>query len=408
MCHLLLHRHDSQFIRKNTFESVNMVYKYLLKYFLATLFLQLVLLVGSFAHSLRVYDFDSARYSPTNSSLSSATLTNTQARQLPDRFTICFSTKQSKIDGKAPFVIYGEDDTPWMAFSFWNDDNGPILWADVQGSWGAFQNLEKPWTHVWKHVCADVDTVSGNLSVSLDRRQSISVRLDRLKTNRPQCLTRKLVLGISNSSMIRTTGQFYGSIAGLHISNIIDRNQVKTLSKGNNSFGDIMAWSDMIFDVQGTGIRVQHFDVPNKPEGSYMIILPLMASWDNGNHYCRTLGRGNMSEITNGDELNTFVFLVKDTMPSCSWVWLPITDEEKEGNFKNTNTEREETFLMWDEGQPNGGKAENCVKLDVDSKMYKDGSSSQAFCISCTLKITTTFRLRGLCKDTYMGKIIDY
>ena len=145
-----------------------------------------IFLLSPCAASVRVFDFGGARSAPPGSPLSSATLINGQEERLTDRFVVCFSTKLTKLDEKSPFVLYGENNAPWLAFSFWSEGTG--LWAELQGKWLNFHILEKPWTHVWIHICADVDTVSGNISVFVEGRKPTTKNSERLKTNRPEYL----------------------------------------------------------------------------------------------------------------------------------------------------------------------------------------------------------------------------
>jgi hypothetical protein len=134
--------------------------------------------------ALRVLDFESTRNSPPGADLTSAVLSSSQGGRLPDRFILCSSTKQGKIDSKSPYLLYGEDDKPWLAFSFWLHDNGLHLWADIQQGlkWLELHSVdEKPWTHVWMHICADVDTTTGTISVSLNGRPALNATSKHLQ-----------------------------------------------------------------------------------------------------------------------------------------------------------------------------------------------------------------------------------
>ena len=76
-------------------------------------------------------DFGPASKAPPGSPLSTATLTNVPVKTVPDRFILCYSSRQDKVDRKSPFVLYGEDDSPWLAFSLWWSVNEVVLWAEV-------------------------------------------------------------------------------------------------------------------------------------------------------------------------------------------------------------------------------------------------------------------------------------
>ena len=149
--------------------------------------LQLVLSLVTYVSSTRVLDFSAAQSAPPGFSLSTALLTNVPDKSLPHRFVLCFSTKHTKIDNKSPFVIYGEDKKAWMAFSLWNYEVGVVLWVDVQGgSWTRLNLVSKPWTHVWLHVCADIDISSGNLTVSINGGEAVQTTIQS-RTKQHSC-----------------------------------------------------------------------------------------------------------------------------------------------------------------------------------------------------------------------------
>ena len=112
-----------------------------------------------------------------------------------------------------------------------------------------------------------------------------------------------------------------------------------------------------------------------------------------------------MAEISNEKELNSTAELVKRLFTSCSLLWVPVSDEALEGEFRNTNSGNMETYLPWAFGQPNGKGVQNHVAFDLDNMNYDDRAATPLkVCVACMMTITTLFRLRGLCKNSYMGK----
>ena len=111
-----------------------------------------------------------------------------------------------------------------------------------------------------------------------------------------------------------------------------------------------------------------------------------------------------MTEIENDLDLDAFASPMNQVLGSCPTVWLPLSDEEKEGVWENTNTKDLSKFLRWGIGQPNGLKTQNHAALDVENLLFLDYSSEIKECVSCTLKTTTILNLRGVCPDSYLGK----
>ena len=348
----------------------------------------------------KVINFEDVPFVPIASSLSFATVTSVPTERLPDRFTICSTTRQTKIDGKSPFVLYGEDNHPWLAFSLWKSDTGVVLWAEVQNSsWGGFHHLRKPWTHRWIQVCALVDTVSGDLTVSLDGQTPITVNLQKMKTKKPNYLEGKLVIGLANTSTPEVKNrQFFGVVTELNI--FYPNRTLQTLSRVH---GDFMSWSKINFDFNGAGIALSNYLLPETSLEKYDLVLPLITTWGEAQQYCRTLGKGNMTAITDEEDLKRVTDMVMGAVDYCIDLSLPVSDVTEDGVFKNTDHGGLVTFLPWAESEPNGGKSMNAVVLRLGSQNYWDVFLHHQGCVSCSLKSTTIFTLRGLCKDSLMG-----
>ena len=99
--------------------------------------------------------------------------------------------------------------------------------------------------------------------------------------------------------------------------------------------------------------------------------------------------------------------LFENQNSACDYVWTPLTDEEEEGKFKNIETGYLASYLPWNSGNPDGFTKQNNVVLDLVSKEFNDLSGTWTnTCNTCDLPINTTFSLLGICKDTFLGKIV--
>jgi hypothetical protein len=363
--------------------------------------------------ALKVLDFESTRHSPLGGDLTSAVLSSSQGGSLPDRFILCSSTKQGKVDMKSPYLLYGEDDKPWLAFMFEVQNNGLTLWADMrQGSWLQFHSVDKkPWTNVWMHICADVDTTTGTLSVSLNGRPALNRTTKLLQGgNKPNFLRGKLEIGVSRMEEgFGGTRQFFGSVTNVNIFFNNSKKSIEDMSRSPcSNVGDYMSWANADFELNGPMSDKIERDNGRPCEMStntvYSLLLPTEMTWTEARHKCNTLGKGNMTDINNDDDLQHIVMWVKETRRSCEAIWTPINDNAEEGVFLNSNTGTVEPFIPFQYGQPNGGMSENGVALFLANFAYRDQSEVHQRCASCNLKLSTTFRLRGLCKSSHMGK----
>ena len=206
-------------------------------------FLLLLLSVWTCVSATQVLDFGKTCFADSWSPLSSAVLTNVPEEQLPDRFIICAQIKHTKIDNKSPFVFMGQDKKAWLAFSFWNYEAGVILWEDVQGGkWTKLQLVEKPWTHTWLHLCADVETVTGNLSVSLNGGKPVNVNIPGLAKNKPNFMEGRLQIGLNqDGNLAIENAQFIGSVSNINLFHHTQKYNLKMLSEKPCVDGDYMA-----------------------------------------------------------------------------------------------------------------------------------------------------------------------
>jgi hypothetical protein len=366
--------------------------------------------------AIKVFDFDSARLSPPGPELSSVVLSSSQTGSLPDRFVLCSSAKQGKIDGKSPYLLRGQDCLPWLAFSLYPGDDGHYMWIDVSKGkfWAKLHSIEKPWTNVWMHICADVDTVTGTLRVSLNGRPALNATTKYLKENKPESLKGKLELGVTRKP--DGTKQYFGSVTNINIFQYDSSKLIEDLARNPcGNVGDYMPWADAEFAWEGK--RLDEYQLKREEfcevssESNILLLLTEM-SWIEAQHSCRILGNGSISENKNEEQIKRKITWMKDSKSTCTVLWTPITDKYEEGVFINTVDGTIEKFLPWKEGQPNGGASENFIQLEVRTELYIgryfDRAGKNPACVTCDVKMTTIFRLRGQCETSYLGESTNH
>ena len=89
---------------------------------------------------------------------------------------------------------------------------------------------------------------------------------------------------------------------------------------------------------------------------------------------------------------------------SCTKLWLPLPDEKMEGFWENTNKGTNASLLKWADGQPNGLRVQNHAALYIETLDFGDFVSGALECVSCKLSTMAVLTLRGVCKDSYLGK----
>jgi hypothetical protein len=372
-----------------------------------------LLLPAASSALLRVFDFSGARSAGPGAEPSSALLSRgPEVRPLPARFIICSSTRQGKLDGKSPFLLQGADGAPWLAFSFWSINSYEELWADVQkGGWMRLLPIGEPLANAWMQVCADVDTESGNMTVSLNGRPAVTVHSSKLRTNRPEQLDGRLQLGLTNTeAIVGGVKQYFGSVTNINMYRPDPTMSTARLAgELCASPGDLLAWPEAAFQLAGTGVRQEEVSEESVCGGrphTYRVLLPAEVKSTEARHSCQALGDGRISGIGSVEEMEAMAAWVRQTNEQCKGLWTPTSDQAEEGVYRSAYSGDLEPFLPWRHSQPNGGLAENFVAMTLEQENpgFYDLSNDWKLCAPCTLTVTTTIRLRGMCLKSYLGE----
>ena len=368
--------------------------------------IQLLLFTTSVA-SIKVFSFNST---DDNDLLSSALLVQNQPWQLlPEKFTVCFAMKQDKIDGRSPFLIRDRNEQPWIALSIWNQGGQLALWGEIgKRDWKMFQVFAAPWKF-WSHICGQIDTLTGNISVSVDGQPSVTNTFAKLKSGKPAHLDRKFEIGFSETQ-IENGGkrQFRGQVSNVHFHFFEGSKTPEFLSKTPCKItGSYIAWSDMTFQRNGDTVfelEETEKEVCAVQTNFYDVALPGKMTWVQANHLCKAVGEGTMTEINDDTDLNKFASQMREIPGLCPTAWLPLSDEKIEGVWENTNFNSESKFLSWADGQPNGFETQNHAALVIQTLNYRDFNAEELHCATCTLNTKAMLTLRGVCKNSYFGK----
>ena len=360
------------------------------------------------AISIKVFLFNS---SDESAQLSTALLANSPRDVLPEKFTVCFAMKQDKIDQRSPFLIRDRNKQAWIAPSVWHS-GGLALWFEIgKREWIKFHEIENPWKF-WSHVCAEIDTLSGNISVSLDGRPTLMKSSEILRDGKPGKLHLQLEIGLMETS-IKYGGKqpFRGRVSNIHFHFVDGQTTLASLSKNPcDKQGSYLAWSEMSFTRRGQSVfqlEEKHEDVCDVLPHSYNVVLPAEVSWTSANHLCNVLGGGMMTGVEDDKDVEGLADQIEGFAESCPVLWLPLSDAKEEGVWKDTNSNSGAKFLKWSDGQPNGLTGQNHAGLDMEDLQFGDyHADDHKFCASCTLRTKNPLTLRGVCKDSYLGKLL--
>ena len=378
---------------------------------------QFLFLFASKGGAIKVFNFDDTTRASAVDNLSYVSLSNSPTDELPERFILCSSHIQRKIDNKNFYVLYDDENVPWFSLSIWEVGGNITLWAEAKnGWWHNFGNTGKPWTNFWMHICIDIDLIAGKLSASINGRPIVTEEAAELLTDKPSKLN--LILGLVDHSWQRGQ-QFPDSVANINVFHSSGQKTIGQLSMNPCLFasaGDYMAWSEMTWNKTGKYMRELEVEdgIVCDVGKDYKIPLPIEMTWPETKQTCTNLGHAKVTEVSTKDELFEFVTWFDKEHGPCRDIWTPFTDDKEEGVFISTNNDKPVDFLPWMIGQPNGGTLQNNLAIRAtsdglsnitsESLNYHDVKYSNQYCGSCSLDKRTSFTLWGRCEFTYLGK----
>ena len=346
----------------------------------------------------------------TNGTLSYATLQGPPNSKLPDSFVLCTSHLETSIDGSSFITVVGDDGQPWLSLSIWSDRGYPVLWLKKWKIWFEIMNIEEFWLNFWIHICMKVNNESGDIVIYVNGESPISTNVVDLRIQKPDIITGKLLLGLSDQGRPGDPKQFVGSVTNVKLFEDNGTTNIQKITKDLCvQHGEIVTANSTWFK-QGP-VKESTADIWEVcyEQLTYRVAIPVPTDFIEGLEICTKLGSGNMVELKNVEDMEHTLALFENQNSSCEYIWTPLTDEEVEGQFKNIETGTLASYLPWQSWSPSGLEKQNNVILDLASKLYEDQPGIvHNTCNACDLSVSTTFSLNGVCKDTYMSKNIHF
>ena len=234
----------------------------------------LILLTANLGSTIKVFSFNTTE---VWEEYSCATLVQRPTKPLPERFIACFAMKQDKPDGRSPFLMRGQIGLPWIDFGIWNYDEQIAFWEEVgKSEWKMFNILPRLWKF-WRHICADIDTLSGNITVSIDGTPSVTNTFEKLSKQKPTGLD----LDLGWTEAINAAGgiqSFRGEVSNFHFYSSNGSLSTETLSKKPcETQGNYLAWKGVKFSILGKNVLILNEtekDVCTVQPEFYNVLLP--------------------------------------------------------------------------------------------------------------------------------------
>ena len=131
-----------------------------------------------------------------------------------------------------------------------------------------------------------------------------------------------------------------------------------------------MSWDSMEWGASGDDVSVvetENNDVCREvEEGRYNLALPFGKTQDQVISTCHKLGHAWLTSLDNQEQYEQFIaWFDRITNKTCKRIWTPYSDKREEGVFVNVDDGSPVTFLPWAVGDPNGGKIENGIAINI-------------------------------------------
>ena len=128
--------------------------------------------------------------------------------------------------------------------------------------------------------------------------------------------------------------QFHGEVANIQI---FEDSDAKHIINMTHCLGAV-AEDKLNFETKWTTVgnveerNEESWKICNRNK-TYRVAIPAKMSWNEAIKVCTKLGGGNMTETQNKEDIQYTVSLFENLNSSCNYIWLPLQDEEVEGEF---------------------------------------------------------------------------
>ena len=159
-------------------------------------------------------------------------------------------------------------------------------------------------------------------------------------------------------------------------------------------------WLSMVFDFE--------YQVCVPSDFYNLAISTKMAIYESMDICWHKLNNSIIPFEQDNNQLSKYVtWHTKITGGACSYIWTPLTKMESDGSFFNMNDNTKTTIQNWASGQPNGGKYEKFVLINVAERALTDSEAEWSSCSSCRISNMLLLQLNGRCEQSVIGMKIQ-
>ena len=220
-------------------------------------------------------------------------------------------------------------------------------------------------------------------------------------TNVPRKLRMNIGVGQDNR-------QFHGSVANIQVFKEGDITEISATPCQERQ-GTLLSWNPDVWKVEGS-----HWLLINEYEEiicalheHYNLAVASEITLHESMDICKEkLNNSIIPYPKNQSAFMMYLAWYQDvTGGVCPKIWTPLSDRYSEGVFLNLNDNSTVQYQIWNKAEPNGGKIENYVKINVQDAALHDVNGNNLFCSACSLSSSLSLQLDGVCEDSFLGNL---
>ena len=272
-----------------------------------------------------------------------------------------------------------------------------------------FNMIPPTFPNKWTRSCMAINSATGSIDWVVEGVLIMSKESKKVKDSLtlPKDLSGKLILGAVSWGDVKWKS-VSNKVTHLNIfSSSLSVEEMKSMTNDENCVkdGDYLAWRDMEWVLHGKAM-LEHVIINEPCEGAPLANLfhAPFSGWKSCMHLCENLDSRAPSVTTHEDWTILKTFLKKriyDKGFNSVQIWLPISDEMKEGTWKDiSNITLQSHTLPWIGGTPDGGEAQNCAYIADESNWSDRECDWPNYSCMCSYKPKFSLKLLGLCPSS--------
>ena len=276
---------------------------------------------------------------------------------------------------------------------FWYCEKICLVWFRYDDQYFLLTEMA---TNRWIHLCLSLDNNSNEINISIDQIHLLQEqKIPEIKSIKQILISWSSEKGYSFPEKITMLNLF---------SNLKGLDQIKC---GEN--GDLFKWNPKVFNKDSVISKkskneiCENIDRMALPELNFASAVEICSNMYGGKIY---------NDVFDEIFRQRMKINYEEDPKSGQYAWIPFTDHEEEGIFRNIYSDERFNASLFKKPQPNGNVSQNCLTFSVDFNGFGDNECTEKRNSLCEHSESAIFlKLQGLCIeteiDTYFTPIMN-